>query len=232
MGKQTRAIRYDFRGELGFADAGSGVGQSFVKALTGSASVSGLDGGGVRLAHDATNEVQNACLYMGDVLPFKISEIISISIIAKCSALNAASQIAFGLCSARNNDIDTIAEAAVFRQIGEGNLVVETDDGVNNVDDIATGLKLADEWRRFEINFAERISTMEPPSVSKGRGSNISFYGANDHGSLRRVASGQRFDMSNYSGSLQLFAQIQKTADVNTDSLDILEMCIEVNQAA
>ena len=74
--------------------------------------------------------------------------------------------------------------------------------------------------------------SIEPPSVSKGRKSNIEFYGANDYGSSRRVASGTRFDMSNYSGGLQIYAQIQKTADSNVDNLDILEATIELSLPA
>lgn len=233
MSRTTQEYRYDFRGELAIANAGSGAGNAFVKAVTGNATVAGLAGGGVRLAHEATSQVQNACLYMGDVLPFDIDEIISVDIIAKVSGtLDATSQIAFGLCSARNDTIDSLAEAAVFRCIAGNSVLVETDDGTNDNDDVATGLTIGTSWKRFAINFAERNTTMEPPSLSKGRGSNIGFYGSNDNGSRRRVASGTRFDMSNYSGGLQLFAQIQKTANTNTDALDILEMCIEVNQPA
>lgn len=236
MALQTRKIHYDFRGEVALAAAGSGAGGPFVKADTsasGSPTVGGLTGGGIRLALAATNEVENLCVYMGDVLPFDIDDIISVEIIAKTVAtLDSTTSIAFGLCSARNDAIDSLAAHASFRCIGDNSVVVETDDGTNDNDDVATGLTLGAAWKRFAINFAERNTAMEPPSVSLGRKSNIGFYGANDNGSLRRVASGTRFDMSNYTSGLQLYAQIQKTADTNTDSLDILEMCVEVNQAA
>lgn len=236
MARQTRKYTYDFRGELAVAAAGSGAGGPFVKADTsaaGSPTVGGLLGGGVRLALDATNEIENLCLYMGDVLPFDIDEIIGVEIIAKTVAtLDTTTQLAFGLASARNDAIDSITEAALFRCIGNNSVVVETDDGTNNNDDVSTGLTLGTNWKRFAINFAERNTTMEPPSVSLGRKSNIGFYGSNGNGSLRRVASGTRFDMSSYSGGLQLFAQIQKTADTNADTLDILEMCVEVNLPA
>ncbi len=168
---------------------------------------------------------------MGDVLPFDIDDIIRAEFIVKTvAALDATTQLAFGLASARNDAIDSIAEAALFRCIGDNNVVVETDDGTNNNDDVATGLTLGAAWKRFAINFAERNTTQDPPSLSLGRKSNIGFYGSNDNGSLRRVASGTRFDMSNYSGGLQLFAQIQKTSDSNTDHLDILHFDVEVNE--
>lgn len=236
MARSTRCYRYDFRGEVAIAAAGSGAGGPFVKADTsvaGSPTVGGLAGGGVRLAFDSQAEAQNLCLYMGDVLPFDIDDIIRMSVIAKTvAALDSATSLAFGLASARNDAIDSIAEAALFRCIGDNNVVVETDDGTNNNDDVATGLTLGAAWKRFSIDFASRNTTIEPPSVSSGRKSNVEFYGSNDNGSARRVASGTRFDMSNYSGGLQLFAQLQKTSDANTDYLDILEFEIEVNVAA
>lgn len=236
MARQTRIYRYDFRGELALAAAASGAGNPFVKADTSSAgapTVGGLAGGGLRILLASTNEVENVCVYMGDVLPFDIDEIISVEIIAKTIAtLNAGTSLAFGLASARNDAIDSIAAHASFRCIGDNNVVVETDDGTNDNDDVATGLTLGATWKRFRMDFASRITTIEPPSVSKGRKSNIEFYGANDNGSLRRVASGTRFDMSNYSSGLQLYAQLQKTATTAVDNLDILEMSVEVNLPA
>jgi hypothetical protein len=236
MSRQTRKIHYDFRGELALAAAGSGAGGPFVKADTSSAgapTVGGLLGGGIRMLLAADVEVENLCVFMGNVLPFDIDEIVSFEIIAKTVAsLDSATSIAFGLCSARNDAIDSLAAHASFRCIGNNNVVVETDDGTNDNDDIATGLTLKDTWKRFRMDFASRNTTIEPPSVSKGRKSNVEFYGANDYGSSRRVASGTRFDMSNYSGGLQIYAQIQKTSDSNVDNLDILEACIEVSLPA
>lgn len=236
MSRQTRTIPYHFRGELALAAAGSGAGFPFVKADTssaGSPTVGGLLGGGVRMLLDSTSEVQNLCVYMGNVLPFDIDEIVSVEFIAKTvAALDSATQLAFGLCSARNDAIDSLTNHASFRCIGSNAVVVETDDGVTDLDDKPTGLTLGATWKRFRIDFASRNTTIEPPSVSLGRKSNIEFYGANDNGSLRRVASGTRFDMSAATGGLQLYAQIQKTADTNTDNLDILEMIVEVNLPA
>jgi hypothetical protein len=215
------------------AATASGTGGPFVIADTsaaGAPTVVGLDGGGIRMLLASTTEVENLCLYFGDKLSFDIDDIIRFWAIVKTVAtLDSATQIAFGLASARNDAIDSIGEAALFRAIANNSIVAETDDGTNNNDDVATGLTLGATWKRFEINFAERVSTMEPPSLSVGRPSNIGFYGANDNGSLRRVASGTRFDMSNYSSGLQPFFQIQKTSDANTDNLDILQVGVEFN---
>lgn len=231
MSQQTRQYRYDFRGYNLIPVAADNAGGPFVKADTssaGSPTVQGIAGGGVRLLLDDTSEVQNLCLYMNDILAFDIDEIIRMwAIVKTVASLDSASQLAFGLASERNDAIDSIAEAALFRCIGNNNVVVESDDGMNNNDDVSTGLTLGTTWKRFEINFKERTKTVSPPATPNKK-SDISFYGANDYGSLRRVASGTNFDMSNYSGGLQLFAQLQKTADTNTDNLDILEMGVEV----
>lgn len=232
MARQTRTYRYDFRGESALALAAAATGGPFVKAVTaaaGSPTVGGLAGGGIRLAFDSEAEAQNLCVYMGDVLPFDADEIISVEIVARTvAALDSASSLAFGLCSARNDTIDSLAAHASFRCIGDNNVVVETDDGTNDNDDVATGLTLKGTWKRFRIDFASSNSTFEPPTLSLGRKSNIGFFGANDHGSLRRVATGTRFDMSSYSDGLQLYAQLQKTSDANEDTLDIMEMAVEV----
>lgn len=233
MGRQTREWVHQFRGHQLIAATASGLGTPFVKADTSSAgapTVLGLAGGGIRLQLEATNEVQNLCLYFGDILSFDIDDIVSASFVVKCAAaLNAAESLAFGLAGARNDAIDSIAQAAIFRCIGNQTVVAESDDGTTDKDDIPTGLTLGDTWKRFDIDFASRNTTVDPPSVSLGRKSNIEFYGANTLGSKRRVASGTRFDMSAYTGGLQPFFQIQKTAATSVGYLDILEVSVEYN---
>ena len=233
MGRRNALIEYYFRGEQALAAAGSGAGGPWVKADTSSAgapTVGGLLGGGLRMLLASTTEVENLCVYHGDVLSFDIDDIVSAEFAVKSVAtLDSATSIAFGLCSARADDPDALAAHASFRCIGSNAVVAETDDGTNDNDDVATGLTIGTGWKRFRMDFASRNTTMEPPSVSKGRKSNIEFYGSNDNGSLRRVASGTRFDMSNYSSGLQPYFQIQKTSDNNVDNLDILYCAIEVS---
>ena len=235
MSLQTRTYRYDFRGHHLIPLTASNLGFPFSKADTSSAgapTLLGLTGGGVRLLLHNQVEIQNLCLYMGDILPFDIDELISVEFICKTvAALDSTTMLAFGVASVRNDTIDTITEQALFRMIGSDSttaVVVETDDGTNDNNDVATGMTLGTTWKRFRIDFTERISTQEPPTLSTGSKTHIGFYIANDNGSLRRVASGTRFDMDNYSGGLQVFAQLQKTSDSNTDNLDILEVTVEV----
>ena len=236
MSRQTRKYQYDFRGHHLIPATAGNLGSPFSKVDTSSAgapTMLGLNGGGLRMLLAADAEAENLCLYMGDILPFDIDEIIAVEIIAKTvAALDSTTMLAFGLCSARNDAIDSLTAHASFRCIGSNAVVVETDDGTTDKDDIATGLTLGATWKRFRMDFASRNTTIEPPSVSLGRKSNIEFYGANDNGSLRRVASGTRFDMSAYTAGLQLYAQLQKTSDTNTDNLDILEMSVEVSLPA
>lgn len=165
-------------------------------------------GGEATLAFDSQAEIQNVCLYHGDDLNFDIDNIRGVEFRVKMgqAALDATTQVAFGLASARNDAIDSIAQAALFRVVGADDttaLVVETDDGVNDNDDVATGKTLADSYKRFYIDF------------EAGSG-DVKFYVDGD-----RVAGQTTFDMSSYSAGLQPFVQIQKTADANTDSVVI-----------
>ena len=126
------------------------------------------------------------------------------------AALDATSQVAFGLTGDRNDTIDSIAQAAIFRVVGADSttaVVVESDDGTNNNDDVATGQTLINAYKTFKIDFSQGTSDVR--------------FMMDDANGLRRVATGTTFDMSNYTGSLQPFVQIQKTADTNTDGLTI-----------
>lgn len=165
--------------------------------------VGGINGEAT-LAFDSQSEIQNVCLFKSDVLNFDIDTIQSIELRVKTvAALDTATSLAFGLCSARNDAIDSLAAHASFRLIGSNNLVVETDDSVNDNDDVVTGATLGTTYKRFVIDFA-------------GGKSDVKFYvdGA-------RVAASTTFDMSNYSAGFQPYVQIQKTADTNTDSVVI-----------
>lgn len=158
------------------------------------------------LAFSSNAEIQNVCAHFGDSLDFDIDDLINIEFRVKMgqAAADAATSLAFGIASARNDAIDSIGEAALFRVIGADSttaVVVETDDGTNNNDDVATGKTLINAYKRFVIDFS-------------GGKSDVKFYIDGD-----RVASSTTFDMSNYAAGLQPIVQLQKTADANTDSV-------------
>lgn len=153
---------------------------------------------------DSTSEIQNVCLFQSDVLNFDIDLIQRIEMAVKTvAALDSATSLAFGLASARNDAIDSITAHASFRLIGSNSIVVETDDGTTDKDDVATGVSLVATYKRFVIDFT-------------GGKSDVKFYidGV-------RVAGSTTFDMSAYTAGLQPYVQLQKTADTNVDSVTV-----------
>lgn len=205
----------DFFGNLVFsATKGSNVGHAYDIADTSSsgapthAVVDGSETGEVAVDLASTNEIENVCLYQGDKLQFDIDKIVEFGVRVKMNqaALDAASQFAIGLTGDRNDAIDSIAQAALFRVIGADDttaLVVETDDGTNDNNDVATGKTLINAYKWLVISFAQGKS-------------DVRFFVDGEP-----VATGTTFDMSNYSGALQLFAQIQKTQDTNVDGFTL-----------
>lgn len=169
--------------------------------------------GVAQLLFDNTSEVQNVCLSFGDKLCFDVNKLRAFEtrvryVAGSGGAIGSATSIAFGLTGDRNDAIDSIAIAAIFRLIGNTTLLVESDDAVNNNDDVATGITVPDStWRRFKIDFSKL--------------SDVKFFAESAAGTLERVAATTTFDMSNYAAALQVFFQIQKTADTNTDALEI-----------
>lgn len=165
------------------------------------------------LAFDSQNEAQNVCLSFGDKLCFDIDKLRAFEtrvryVAGAGAAIDSATSIAWGVTGDRNDTIDTIAVAAIFRVIGNTTLLTESDDTVNNNDDIATGVTLPDAtWRRFKIDFS--------------KSSDVKFYAENASGALQRVSAATTFDMSNYTAALQPFFQLQKTADTTVDALQI-----------
>ena len=168
------------------------------------------EGGEVELKLASNVEVENVCLYHGDSLPFDIDQIVEalFRFKLKQAALDATTMIALGLIGDRNDVIDTIAQAALMRIIGADDttaVVLETDDGANDNNDVVTGKSIADTLlHTFEISFA--LGKKDVRFFLDGQ----------------PVAQGTTFDMSNYSGALQMMLQIQKTSDANVDGINFL----------
>lgn len=173
---------------------------------------SGGPPGVAKVDHDNTNEVQNVCLSFLDVLQFDINDrlIFESRVKMNQASVNAATSFAFGLTGDRNATIDTIAQLMLFRVIGGDSttaVVCESDDGTTDKDDIATGQTLVNAYKRFVID-AQNLS-------------DVKFFMSDANGNLKRVASGTTFDMSAYSGALQPFFQLQKTAATSTDGFSV-----------
>lgn len=165
----------------------------------------GDDIGALTITFDSTNEIQNVCLYQGDILQYDIDACVDFNFRVKMGQAtpDSATSLAFGVCSARNDAIDSIAAHASFRLIGSSAIVVETDDGTTDLDDKATGKTLVAAYQTFQISFA------------KGKSDVRFFVNGNP------VATSVTFDMSAYTAGLQMYLQFQKTADTNVDAVTI-----------
>jgi hypothetical protein len=198
----------DFWGADTFSTAGQGspwaIADTSAAGSPTYATVSPSATGEVALTLAATNEVENVCLSFGDKLCFDIDNLQRAEFRVKVSGItSSATSVAFGLASARNDAIDSIANHASFRLIGNTTLVVESDDGTTDKDDVATGATLSTTYKRFVIDFS-------------GGKSNVKFYVDGV-----RVAASTTFDMSAATSSLQPYVQIQKTAATDADAVTV-----------
>jgi hypothetical protein len=199
----------DFVGGETFAAAGQGspwaIAETSAAGTPVTAVVSPSATGEIKLGFDSTSEVQNVCLFNNDVLWLDIDNLQQVEYRVRVdndsTALDSATSLAFGVCSARNATIDSLATHASFRLIGSNSLVVESDDGTTDKDDVATGQSLGETYKRFVIDFT-------------GGKKDVKFYVDGT-----RVGASTVFDMSAATGSVQLYVQIQKTADTNVDAV-------------
>lgn len=201
-----------------------------ITKTAGSPTIQNVSGGGIALALDNANEVQNLCLSFGDVLSYPISKLVSIELWATLSASLAASVSAFlGVGSARNDDPGAINTYAGFRCKGNNTVVVETDDNTTSIVDIATGLSLSTTQLRLKIGFQEEVTPVSR-GLSKGGLSAVQFFMTDGGGRLRRVAQNQIFNMGAATGNVQPIVQIQKTAATATGTLTLKRARVLLNE--
>lgn len=201
---------YDFFGHGSFTATQADNGTLRIKDTSSSgtptyAFVDGSSSGEVKITFDSTNEAQIVTLYQGDILQYDIDKIREVNYRVKVSTatLDSANILVFGVAGDQNDTADSVAQNCWFRLAGSNTVVVETDDGTTDNDDKATGKTLSTAYKDFTISFA---------------------YGTDDVRFFidgEPVATGTTFDMSAYTGSLQVFVQFQKSADTNTDSVTI-----------
>lgn len=220
--RRKREIEYDFIGGVVIGTSPA-AGSPWVITDTSAAGTptyavnSPSSGGEFQMAFSSTNEVQNLCLSHNDKLSFDIDDIESVIWRVKMgqALLNAASSVFFGIGSARNDTIDTIASQASFRLIGADSVIyLETDDGVNDVDDYSSGQSLSSTYKDLVISFAEE--KRKPRFFVDGI----------------PVGTGRTFDMTNYTGSFQPMVQLQKTASTATDGIFLKSCRLVFREAA
>lgn len=229
---KTITIPYRFRGAVAPPLVASRIGEfcSLLVKTAGSPTVAAVSGGSMDLTLDNTNEVQSACLYQGNILPFDIDDLVRVEILAQLTAsLGNTISATFGVCDTQNADPDAIATSAFFRCKLSNTVTCETDDGTNETAATSTGDTLAATKKRFAIDFTEPF-TQSPPSASLPGKGNVRFAMSNSANSLRKVCSNTRFNMNSATGNLQLLAQLQKTQSVQTATLKIFEFLVTLKQ--
>jgi hypothetical protein len=178
--------------------------------------------GSAQLALEATSQVQNACLYFNDDLPYDVDDLKRVRFwVHTPVAIASASKVRFGLTSARNDDPDAIAQSILFGLDGNANLNVESDDTADEVAATSTGEVLGTALKICTFDFAAGVFAQAPPLLSKGGKHNIYASVQDVNGASRRVADGVRLTLGAYTGNLQLFAQIQKTAATDVGTLGV-----------
>ena len=176
---------------------------------------------GGRLSIGAANdtEVENVCASHNDVLMFDLAAIQYVRMICQMSSVpGATTVVSFGVANARNDDEDAIGVSTFFKIEGATdltNIVIESDDGTIDNNDVATGETLSTVFKEFVIDFSYGLS-------------DIRYYidGA-------RVASGTTFDMSNITAgqNVQPFIQVSKGSTAGTPTLEIARYEIQYEAA-
>ena len=174
---------------------------------------------GMVLTLEATSEAQIVTMYQNDILILPIERLKSIEYDVEVAGIDAVTTLVFGVGSARNDTDDTVAINAWFRMEGSvstANVVVETDDGTDDNNDVATGKTLAATKFRFRIDFERGLT-------------DVRFYIDGD-----RVAAGTTFDMSNVSAGqgVQPIVQLQKASGTGTPSVTIRRLRYSYNYLA
>jgi hypothetical protein len=166
------------------------------------------DGGAAKLTLAATSEAENVCLFQNDVLPFDLRQLLRVDFIAQVAGVDSTTVINFGVGSARADDEDTVATSAWFKIEGATStsaLVVETDDGTTDNNDVATGQTLASSYKKCSIDFSRGIN-------------DIRFFIDGE-----QVAASTTFSMAAATAgqNVQLMAQVSKASGTGVPSITI-----------
>ena len=165
--------------------------------------VADAHGGQFALALAATDEAEDAVLYHGDKRNFDIDSKLVFECRAKVTTPGTGVTVVLGLASDHDLDKDSIADHAWFRLQAGLDLLVETDDGVTDNDDVDTLLNLSSgTYHTF------RIDLSDPADVQ--------FWVDG-----QRMLQSTTFDMSNFSGRLQPYFSLDKAGGTGTAALTL-----------
>ena len=170
--------------------------------------------GGAQLTLAANAEVEVLCLSQGDVLTYAAGLLQRIDFIVNVAGIDANTTVAFGLGSARNDNIATITYAALFKILGAGSpsaVLVDSRDGANTNTGVATGKALGATPLKFSIDFEKGLA-------------DVRFFIDGD-----RVAAGTTFNMSQLPAGqcLQPIIQLQKGAGAATPQVTVTRVTVQ-----
>lgn len=163
---------------------------------------------GMKLTLAATSEAETVTMYQNDVLVLPLERLKSVEFDVEVAGIDAVTTLVFGIASAQNDTPDSVTVNAWFRMEGSASLtaiVCESDDGVTDNNDKATGKTLSTTKLRCRIDFENGLS-------------DVRFFIDGD-----RVAAGTTFDLSGISSGqgVQPFVQLQKASGSGTPSVTI-----------
>lgn len=171
------------------------------------------DGGAMALTLAATSEAEIVTMFLNDVLAYDLRDIQRCWWICKVSGVDSVTQIAWGLASAQNDTLDNVSVHSWFRIDGTADLddvVIETDDNVNDDNDNATGVTLGSTYKKFEMDFGRGLTDIRFYIDGQPIGSQTF--------SLAAVAAGQ---------NVQPFVQLQKASGTGVPAITIAQFGIQ-----
>lgn len=169
------------------------------------------DGGSFKLLLDNTNEAQVVTLYQNDVLIYDVRQLQCMWWVFKVAGVDAVTTITVGAGSAQNDTADSVATnfwGRIQGSVSTSALVVESDDGTNDIDDVATGKTVGSSYRKLLFDFTNGIS-------------DVRYYFDGDRVAANSGTASGRFDMSALTAGLnvQPFIQLQKASGTGIPSI-------------
>lgn len=219
----------DFFGAAASISTSGLYGSNWAVADTSSAGtptyVMGVDGGSASQAAGiakldlvADSEAEVVILSHAGIEQFDVTDRLTYECRLKMNqaAVGAVTDFSFGLVAGQNSTWDSTTVMAAFRVVGANSttaVVVETDDGTTDKDDIATGQTLINAYKTFKIDM--QVLT------------DVKFYMSDANGVLRRVAKATTFDMSAFTSCVQPVFQLQKASGADTSgvTIDYVKIC-------
>lgn len=175
---------------------------------SGTPTYANIDGGGCKLTLVSTSEAEIVTLYQNDRLAIPLLNLQNIRFNAVVAGIDSVTTLTMGVASAQNDTDDSVATNAWFRMEGSAStsaIVVETDDGTTDNNDVATGASLSTTYKEFMIDFSRGLS-------------DIRFYIDG-----QPVATSTTFSMAAATSStyVQPWVQIQKASGTGVPSVTI-----------